>query len=338
MSTGKKIIIQSIKTINLKKKNSSNFQNLSTVSNDSMIIRTNNNISYNNYNRSTTLNKWKNNLSRIYHPNHRVQSAQLNNKPNQISKSTLTMEKKNINKFYDYKSNFLNNDNKENKENQVNFIFNNSILNNYCSNKPVKVNNYFLQLNKFYNPHFNYSKIVKSEKNVIRELISQTKNNFNNKYKLRYFIPSPEPKKGKKILKWFNKIRENKSKNIDKKNAIEIIAIKSIPKNNRKKKKNEKNKININKHILFPSSFNINNFINKTDKVKIKTMKITDEIIQENYKTLSNKNQVNLYSSGLDQKKLINNMGEEVFKTVPKNGRNINNDYYYEYSKSSSFE
>ena len=237
MSTDKKKLIKSIKTISINKKNSSNFQNLSTVSNDSMVIRTNNNIIYNNYNRSSTLNMWKNNLSRIYNSKYRVQSAQINYKPKQISKSTITMEKKNINKFYDYinNSNFLYNDNKENKLNQVSFIFNNSVLNNYYINKPIKVNNYFLKLNKFYNPHYNYFRIVKNEKSVIKELISQTKNNFNNNYKLKYL--NPDPKKRKNILKWFNKIRENKRKNIDSKSPIEIIAIKSLSKNNKKKGK-----------------------------------------------------------------------------------------------------
>ena len=336
MSTDKKKLIKSIKTISINKKNSSNFQNLSTVSNDSMVIRTNNNIIYNNYNRSSTLNMWKNNLSRIYNSKYRVQSAQINYKPKQISKSTITMEKKNINKFYDYinNSNFLYNDNKENKLNQVSFIFNNSVLNNYYINKPIKVNNYFLKLNKFYNPHYNYFRIVKNEKSVIKELISQTKNNFNNNYKLKYL--NPDPKKRKKILKWFNIIRENKRKNIDSNNPIEIIAIKSLSKNNKKKRKNDQNIIKINKQIAFPSSFNIKNVINKSDKVKIKTMKITDEIIQENYKTLSDKNQ-EIIRNPLEKYK-INNRGEKLFKTVPKNDRNINNDNYYEYSKTSSFD
>ena len=91
-----------IKTIIINKKNSSNFQNLSTVSNDSIVIRTSNNIIFNNYNRPSTLNMWKNNLSLIYHPKYRLQNGQINYKPKQIFKSTLSKEKKNINKFYDY--------------------------------------------------------------------------------------------------------------------------------------------------------------------------------------------------------------------------------------------
>ena len=66
-------------------------------------------------------------------------------------------------------------------------------------------------------------------------------------------------------------------------------------------------------------------------------MKIPNEIIQENYKyLLSNKNQ-EIISNPLDKHKLINR-GEKFFKTIPKNGTNINNENYYEYSKSSSFE
>lgn len=323
MSTNKKKDIKVIKTININKKSSSNYANLSTNSNESMIIKTNNNY----YNKSSILNIRKNNSFNIYKSKNRVQSAQLQNKSNQISKSTLTIEKKAINKFYNYfyYNNFLNNnDNKENKQNQVSLVFNNSILNNYYKNKTTKLNNYFLKLTKFHNPHHNYFRIVKDEKNIIKELISQTKNNFNNNYKIIY--ANPDSKKRNYILKGFNKIKENKTKNIDSKNSIEIIATKALFKLYKKNYKDENKKISINKHIIFPSSFNMKTFVNKREKIKLRTMKITNEISQQNFKTIQVKNKEEMCESVLYRNQLIKNNGDDFFKTLPKNNRNENND------------
>ena len=338
MSTNKSIDIKTIKTININKnkKLPSNYVNLSTNSNESMIIKTNNN-----YNKSSIFNSRLNHSLNMFKHNNRVKSAQLQNKFNQISKSTLTIEKKTINKFYNYfyYNNFLNNDNKENKENkqnQVSLIFNNSILNNYYKNKRTKLNNYFLKLTKFHNPHHNYFRIVKNEKNIIKELIAQTKNNFNNNYKIIY--ANPDSKKRNYILKCFNKIKDNKNKNIDSKNSIEIIAAKTLFKHYKNNFKVENEKISINKHILFPSSFNMKTFVNKKEKIKLRTMKIADEISKKNFKTFSVKNKEGIYKSALYRNKLFKNNGDDFFKTLPKNSRNETNDFYLDYSKSSSIE
>ena len=176
MSTKKTKLIKSIKTINLNHKHPAKFGNLSTNSNETIKIKTNNN-----YNSSSILNIKSKNTLIVSHYKPRLQSAQLSNPCNKVSRSTLVTEKKTINKsynYFDYNSKILNNDNKENKQNQVNLFFNNSLLNNCYNKKRAKVNDYFLKLNKFYNPNHNYSRIVKDEKNIINELIFQTKNNF----------------------------------------------------------------------------------------------------------------------------------------------------------------
>ena len=339
MSSNKNRDIKTIKTININKKITPNYANISTNSNESMVIKTNNN-----YHKSTTPNfRQKNSLNIFKHKN-RVQSAHLQNKANQISlisKSTLAVEKKTINKFYNYfnYNNFFNIDNKENKENkqnQVSLIFNNSILNNYYKNKCTKLNNYFLKLTKFHNPHHNYFRIVKNEKNILKELISQTKNNFNNNYKIIY--ANPDSKKRNHILKCFNKIKENKTKNIDSKNSIEIIATKALFKQYKNNCKVENEKISINRNIIFPSSFNMKTFVNKTKKIKLRSVKIANEITKQNIKTIPIKNKEGIYKSVLYRNKLIQNNGDDFFKTLPKNNRNESNDIYLDYSKSSSIE
>lgn len=327
MSTKKEKIIKSIKTINIKHKFSNNFGNLSTNSNETVIIKTNNN-----YNTSKIINVKKNNSINISRPKPRLHSAQINNKFNKISKSTLAVEKNTINKFYNYfnyNNNIIsNNDNKENKQNQVSFIFNNSLLNNCYNNKNTKVNTYYLKLNKVYNPNHNYFRIVKDEKNIIKELISQTKNNFNNTYKLLYV--NPDSKKRNQILKSFNNLRANKSKNIDKKNSIEIIASKEFNKYINNNMKNMIKKNNINKRFAFPSSFNMRTVFNRNEKIKLKTMKITNEISKQNFQTIENKNKI--YKTTLYKNKLLKEKNENFFKTLPKNNKNNNNnDNYLDY-------
>ena len=331
MSTSKKNQIKTIKTINIDKKLSSNLGNFTTGTDESMIIKTNNN----NYNRSSILNIIQNNNLNLFKSKHRIRSANQNNKLNQSSKSTFTIEKKIINKYNNYfnYNSLLNNDNKENKQNQVNFMFNNSLLNNCYNNKLTKVNNYFLKLNKIYNPHHNYFRIVKNEKKIIKELMSQTKNNFNNNYKIYYY--NSDSKKRNYILKCFNAIKRNKAKSIDSKNSIESIAIKELNKNNNILNVRN-NKINIKKHIIFPSSINIKTFICKRGKLKLKTMKIIDEISQKNIKIISTKNKERMIKSALYK-------NNNFFKTLPKNRNNNNNnnndnDIYFDYSKTSFIE
>ena len=326
MSTSKKNQIKTIKTINIDKKLSSNFGNFTTGTDESMIIKTN----HNNYNRSSILNIIQNNNLNLFKSNQRIRSANQNNKLNQSSKSTFTIEKKIINKYNNYfnYNSLLNNDNKENKQNQVNFMFNNSLLNNCYNNKLTKVNNYFLKLNKIYSPHHNYFRIVRNEKNIINEFISQTNNNFNNNYKILYY--NADYKKRNTILKCFNTIREKKSKSIDGKNSFENIVIKELSKiNNVNIFNNKKNIINIKRHLIFPSSFNIKDFICKSHKIKLKTIKMIDEISPKKVKTISNLKE-RVIKSAFNKKK-------QFFKTLPKN-RNNNNDIDLDYSKNSFIE
>ena len=330
MSTKKTKLIKSIKTININHKFPTNFGNLSTNSNETIIIKTNNN-----YNKSSILYPRNKNSLNYFKPKPRHQSAQINNRFNRISRSTLANEKKTISKFYNYfnyNTIISSNDNKENKQNQVNLIFNNSLLNNCYKNMNAKVNNYFIKLNKLYNPNHNYFQIIKDEKNIIKELISQTKNNFNNNYKLKYV--NPDSIKRNHILKFFNSIRANKTKNIDKRNSIEIIAVKEFYKYCNNIIKNENKVISLNKHIAFPSSFNMKTFVNKNDKIKLKTVKIIDEISKQNCKTIDSK--TNIYNSTLYKNRLTKKINGNFFKTLPKKNKYDNNDIYLDCSKTSS--
>ena len=331
MSTNK--LIKSIKTININKKYSTNFGNYSIGSDESsMVIKTTNN----NYLHSSINVRKRNSINKLFLSKNKIQSAKLKNKFNLSSKTAIAGEKKTIQKFNNFFNfnNLSNNDIKENKQNQVNLIFNNSVLNNCYNIKNTCVNTYNLKLTKFYNPHHNYYKIIRNEKKIINELISQTKNNFYNNYKIIY--SNPDIKKRNYILKCFNSIRKNKNKNIDSKNSIEIIAIGelSIKNNKLKSKKNGCNKISANTHIIFPPSFDLKSFIHKGEKMKLKTMKMTDNIMQNNLGKFKNENQRTIKSA------LYKSNRNYFFKTLPKNNRNQNNnnDMNFEYSKTSSFE
>ena len=64
---------------------------------------------------------------------------------------------------------------------------------------------------------------------------------------------------------------------------------------------------------------------------------MTNEISQQNFKTISVKNKEELYKTDLYRNKLIKK-GDDFFKTLPKNNRNESNDIYLDYSKSFSIE
>ena len=242
---------------------------------------------------------------------------------NYSSKSIIPIGKRSINKYINktYKSNSLlytenrakkqYGENKENKQNQVNLIFNNSVLNNCYNNQMSKVNTQFLKLKKAYNPHHNYYKIVKDEKTIINELLSQTNNNFNNMYKIIY--SNPDSKKREDILKIFNNIRRNKNKNIDRKSQIKVIAMKEFNKDNKMNITDYKNKKNVlNKALKFPTAFNMKTFVSQKNKIKIKTMKMIDEISKNNN---CNNNCTTLYF----ENKYIHKDRNNFFKTIPKN-------------------
>ena len=174
-----------------------------------------------------------------------------------------------------------------NKNKKANIFFNNSLLNEKYQNiredqiNFTKVRNQYLRLNNVYNPHKNYSEIVTDRKHIIKVLLSQTKNNFNNNYYLIY--SDPDRHKRNYISKCFEEIKKNNRKNIDKENSIKALAEKEIYSKstgkifNVTKKFNKKNNI----CIEIPSSFEINNFLPKSIKFKIQTLNIADNILKE---------------------------------------------------------
>ena len=328
MSNNKEIT-KSIKILNINKdkKYQSNF---STSSNESVAIRT-----INNNNKNYSMSNIKNNSFNLYSSKKRLQSAKSISRSN---KSTLTIGGGLLNKYNDYfKYNFLlSNDNKENKQNQVNLIFNNSVLNNYYNKQKSKMNTHFIKLKKIYNPHNDYYRIVKSEKNIISELVSQTNNNFNNNYKIIY--SNHDSKKRNYILRCFNNIRENKSKNIDNKNSIKSIALKELYKKNNNRFYNKVAKVDSNKHIKFPDTFNMKDFIYKTDKMKIKTMKMVDEMSKNSSISISSKSKERILKSALYGNKLHKKENNVFFKTIPKNKRTKKNNNKSDYLKNSYIE
>ena len=323
--------IKYIKTVNISNQLSSNFGNYSTVSNDSVIIKTNSNTK----SRFLLTDSKKKNILNLTDKKPGFQR-----KFNYSTKSTWACEKRAINRFNDYFSYMKDKKkNKENvsKENQVTLFFNNSFLNNYYNNiniSRIKINKNCLQLNDEYNPNNDYYKIVKNEKSLVNAFMSQTKNNFNNSYKIIY--SSPDSRKRKYILKCFDSIKKNKNKNIDTKNSIKNIAMKEIFKNTnkliKKKKINHKNTSAKNNPVLIiPSSINMKSFFTRSNKINVKTMKMADNISKENeYKHIENNKNRSVKSAFY--------RNNPFFKTVPKTIQDIDKNNNLDCSKVSSIE
>lgn len=324
MSTIKNEPIKSIKAININKKIQSCIGNSTTRSNDSMLIKT----TFNNINNKSSIVNIQNYSLNLYRPNQRVHSA--NHNLNKSAKSAFIIEKKKFNQLYNIFNydDFFNN-NKENKQNQVNFFYNDSFYNN--NYKLTKVNNYYFKLKNIYNPYRNNFRIVKNKKNIIKEFVTQTKNNFNNNYKIKYYSPDLEERDF--MLKCFNTIRE-KSKKIDNINLVKNIVIKEIYKNNNNlKKANIKNiKYNLNKYSIIPSTIKIKPFISKSSKLQIKTMKMIDDLSKNNSNIIYNNNARSINST-LFRNTLNKKLENDFFKTLPKNNRN--NNIFLNYSKTS---
>ena len=236
---------------------------------------------YDNYKRPVILKYIKNNAI--------SKAIQKKNSFNQTSKSTFVEENLIYNKFKKGpKLTSLTFDNsKYDKENQASIKFNNSLLNQKYHNikegqfNLTKVKNQYLKLSNVYNPHKNYSEIVNDRKHIIKVFLSQTKNNFNNNYYLIY--SNPDKHKRNYISKCFETIKNNSRKNIDRENSIKALAEKEIYKRhtgkifNVTKKFNKKNNI----CIEIPSSFDINHFLPKSNKFKIQTLNVADNILKE---------------------------------------------------------
>ena len=110
---------------------------------------------------------------------------------NQVSKSTFVEENLIFNEFKYFpnlKPNPFNNRKKVGEKRES--FFNNIFLNQKyhkidgCPISLTKVKNQYLKLNNIYNPNRNYSEVVNDRKHIIKVLLSQTKNNFNNNYYL----------------------------------------------------------------------------------------------------------------------------------------------------------
>lgn len=324
-------IIKYIKTVNISNKLSSNFGNYSTVSNDSAIIKTNSNTK----SRFLLTNSKKKNIINL-----NEKKPEFQRKFNYSTKSTWACEKRAINRFNDYFSYIKDkkqNKEKVSKENQVTLFFNNSFLNNYYNNiniSRIKINKNHLQVKDEYNPNHDYCKIVNNEKSLVNAFMSQTKNNFNNSYKIIY--SSPDSRKRKYILKCFDSIKKYKNKNIDNKNSIQNIVMKEIFKNSNKIIKKKKNNfINIstknNPVLIIPSTINMKSFFTRGYKMNVKTLKMADNISKENsYKVLEN-NKERLVKSAFYR-------NNHFFKTVPKTNQDIDKDVNLDCSKVSSID
>ena len=237
--------------------------------------------SYNQYKKPVILKSIKNNAI--------SKAIQKKNGSNQTSKLTFVEENLIHNKIKKIPNlNSITFDSyKYNKGNHASIFFNNSLLNQKYhkirEGQPslIKVKKQYLKLNSVYNPHKNYSEVVYDRKHIIRVFLSQTKNNFNNNYYLIY--SDPDKQKRNCISNSFKAIKNNIRKNIDNENSIKALAEKEIyNKTNRKifndtKKYNKKNNI----YIEIPSSFDLNNFLPKSNKFKIQTLNIADNILKE---------------------------------------------------------
>ena len=214
---------------------------------------------------------------------------------------------------------------KNNKGNNASIFFNNSLLNQkYLKIREgqlnsTKVKNHYLKLNSVYNPHKNYSEIVNDRKHIIKVFLSQTKTNFNNNYYLIY--SDPDKQKRNCISDCFKAIKNNIKKNIDKENSIKALAEKEIyNKSARKifkftKRFNKKNNICID----LPSSFDIKNFFPKSNKFKIQTLNIADNILKEYADPFKIKKKKRMAQSAFFKK------GEDKSHNFFKTRENINN-------------
>ena len=174
-----------------------------------------------------------------------------------------------------------------NKAKKASIIFNNSLLNEkYHKIKEnqlnyTKVRNQYLRLNNVFNPHKNYSEVVTDRKHIIKAFLSQTKTNFNNNYYLIY--SDPDRHKRNYISKCFDEIKKNNRKNMDKDHSIKALAEREIYNKSIRKIFNSKKRFNKKNNLCIeiPSSFDVTNLFPKTNKLKIQTLNIADNILKE---------------------------------------------------------
>ena len=250
---------------------------------------------------------------------------------NQTSKSTFVDQNIIFNEVIKYPSftSIHYNRRKHNKANQESTLFKNSLLNQKYNkmknNRKInltQVKDQYLRLNNIYNPHRNYSEIVSDRRHIINVLQSQTKNNFNNNYYLIY--SDPDKHKRNYISKCFESIKKNNKKNIDRENSIKALAEKEIYNKTKskifgvKRKFNKKNNI----FISIPSFFDMDNLLPKTNKFKIQTLNIAEEISKEFSDTFKVQKKKRLVQSAFYPER--NGESFKFFKTIPKHKKILN--------------
>ena len=222
---------------------------------------------------------------------------------------------------------------KENKENQVTLVFNNSLLNNYYFHNRIsflnctQVNNQFLHLNCPYDPHLNYLKITNNKKDLAKTFVSQTKNNFFNQYQIIYSSVSHSERKC--IMKSFETIKNDKSKNIDEHHNIKNIVNKAINKYGknlflRANNLQRRNEPIVADFISTPSFINTNEIFKRNSNVNIKSLKFANESFKNYMNNIYNHNnflkkEVNKINSAINVNNSKKNTESNFFQTLPKN-------------------
>jgi len=176
-----------------------------------------------------------------------------------------------------------------------------------------------LRLNNIYNPHKNYSEIVSDRRHIINAFESQTKTNFNNNYYLIY--SNPDKHKRNYISRCFESIKNNNKKNIDRENSIKALAEKEIYNKTKSKIFGDKRKFNKKNNIFIsiPSFFDMDNLLPKTNKFKIQTLNIAEEISKKFSDTFKVQKKKRLVQSAFYPER--NGQSFNFFRTIPKQKR-----------------
>ena len=311
------------------KLNNNKFKDKSSVSTSSLNLKLNSssNAFQKKSNNSSKITQTKNICNNIigFQPKKNLQDARFRHKLNIAENKKITSSKGSI-----CEKDLKCKENKENKENQVTLVFNNILLNNYYYHNRVsilnctQVSNQFLYLNCPYDPHLNYLKITNNKKDLVKSFLSQTSNNFFNKYRIIY--SSANPYERKCIVKSFEAIKNDKLKNIDENHNIKNIvnrAINKYGKNLFLRPNTVNNKIKPINFDITPYSFvNTNELFKRNNNINIKSIKLANESFK-NYKNSIDNHSItkgeNKNNSILN--KIISQESSEnnFFQTLPKN-------------------
>ena len=196
----------------------------------------------------------------------------LNKKPEDIS----SYDSRNY-KLEENKNSILSKNNRKNRLNKINMLFKNLLIREkqktYRKNL-VQINQYNMYIKEEQkNPQI----IVNNNSSLLKTFLSQTRSNFNNKYKVIYSISDWKQKDKVKTL--LNSIKKNQHKN----NFSDFLKVKLLKKCSSSKmrlKKIDKNKNNNFEKVDSSQTSLINNFTNdylkdilhKNNLIKIKTM------------------------------------------------------------------